>query len=143
MSGAANRPMGVTILAILALIGGVFGVIGGLALIAGGALIGGAIGGSEGVAFGGFAFVLGLITLGGALLYLAFAYGSWTAKAWGWALGIIGALWGLATQAITVLLSGDIVGSLFSVSTVIGVAVPAIVIYYLNTPAVKAYFGRA
>lgn len=142
MNGIA-RPTGVSILAILALIGGIFGLLGGLALIAGGALIGGAVGGAEGAAFGGFAFVLGVITLGGAALYLAFAYGSWTAKAYGWALGIIGALWGIVTQVISVVLSGDIVGNLFSVSTIISVAIGAVILYYLNTPAVKAYFGRS
>lgn len=142
MNGIA-RPTGVSILAILALIGGIFGLLGGLALIAGGALIGGAVGGAEGAAFGGFAFVLGVITLGGAVLYLAFAYGSWTAKAYGWALGIIGALWGIVTQVISVVLSGDIVGNLFSVSTIISVAIGAVILYYLNTPAVKAYFGRS
>ncbi|HSG84851.1 MAG TPA: hypothetical protein VLA23_00820 [Candidatus Limnocylindrales bacterium] len=137
------RPTGITILAILALIGGIFGALAGLALLFGGALIGGAIGGAEGAAFGGLAFILGLITLAGAGLYLAFAYGSWTAKTYGWALGIIGALWSIVTQAITVLLSGDIVGTLISFSTIVSLAIPIIILYYLNTPNVKAYFGRA
>jgi hypothetical protein len=137
------RPTGITILAILALIGGIFGLLGGLALLFGGALIGGAIGGAEGAAFGGFAFILGLIVLAGAGLYLAFAYGSWTAKTYGWALGIIGALWGIVTQAITILLSGDIVGNLISVNTIVSLVIPIIILYYLNTPNVKAYFGRA
>ena len=137
------RPTGITILAILALIGGIFGLLGGLALLFGGALIGGAIGGAEGAAFGGFAFILGLVVLAGAGLYLAFAYGSWTAKAYGWALGIIGALWGIVTQAITILLSGDIMGNLISVNTIVSLAIPIIILYYLNTPNVKAYFGRA
>ena len=137
------RPTGITILAILALIGGIFGALAGLALLFGGALIGGAIGGAEGAAFGGLAFILGLITLAGAGLYLAFAYGSWTAKTYGWALGIIGALWSIVTQAITVLLSGDIVGTLISFSTIVSLASPIIILYYLNTPNVKAYFGRA
>ena len=137
------RPTGITILAILALIGGVFGLLGGLALIAGGAMFGAMIGGAEGATFGGFAFILGLITLAGAVLYLAFAYGSWTAKAYGWALGIIGALWSIVTQVLTVLLSGDIAANLISVGTIVGIAIPVVILYYLNTPTVKAYFGRA
>lgn len=139
---SAARPTGITILAILALIGGVFGLIGGLGMIAGGALIGGMVGGAEGVAFGGFAFVLGIITLIGAVVYLAFFFGSWTAKAYGWMLGIIAALWSIVTQAIMVLLSGDIMGTLFSISTIIGVAIPVVILYYLMTPGVKSYFGR-
>ena len=62
---------------------------------------------------------------------------------YGWALGIIGALWSIVTQAITVLLSGDIVGTLISFSTIVSLAIPIIILYYLNTPNVKAYFGRA
>lgn len=139
---SAARPTGITILAILALIGGVFGLIGGLGMIAGGALIGGMVGGAEGAAFGGFAFVLGIITLIGAVVYLAFFFGSWTAKPYGWMLGIIAALWSIVTQAITVLLSGDIMGNLFNVGTIIGVAIPVVIMYYLMTPGVKAYFGR-
>jgi hypothetical protein len=136
------RPTGITILAILALIGGVFGLIGGLGIIAGGALLGGMVGGAEGVAFGGMAFVVGIITLIGAVVYLGFFYGAWTAKAWGWMLGVIAALWSIGTQAISVLLSGDIMANLISVSTIIGVAIPIIILYYLMTPGVKSYFGR-
>jgi hypothetical protein len=134
--------MGITILAILAIIWGIFGLLAGLALIAGGALIGGAIGGTAGVAFGGFAFVVGVITLAFAVGYVAFAYGAWTLKAWGWMLGVIGSLASLVWTAITILLSGDIMGNLISVSTVISVAIPIIILYYLNTPVVKTAFGR-
>jgi hypothetical protein len=137
------RPTGITILAILALIGGIFGLLAALALMAGALIGSGTTTAAEGAAFGGIAFVFGLIALGGALLYLAFAYGSWTAKTYGWALGIIGALWGIVSQIVTVLASGDIVGKLVSVSTIIGLAIPVIILYYLNTPNVKAYFGRA
>lgn len=141
MSGAANRPMGVTILAILALIGGVFGLIGGLALIAGGALIGGIVGGAEGAAFGGLAFIVGIVTLGLAVAELFFAYGAWTLKPWGWALGVILALAGLVWVVITALLSGDIVGTL--ISSVISIVIYVVILYYLNRPDIKAAFGRA
>jgi hypothetical protein len=135
--------MGITILAILALIGGIFGLLGGLALIAGGALIGGAVGGSAGVAFGGFAFVAGVVTLGLAIAYLAFAYGGWTLKPWAWALGVIIALASIVWTVIGAVLSGDIVGSILNVSTIISLAIAVVILYYLNTPTVKAAFGRA
>jgi hypothetical protein len=136
------RPTGITILAILALIGGIFGVIGGLGLIAGGALLGGVVGGSTGVALGGLAFIFGIVTLGLAIAYLAFAYGAWGLKPWAWALGVILSLASIVWTVITVLLSGDIVGNLLSISTIINIAIPAVILYYLNTPAVKAAFGR-
>jgi len=142
-SGAVARPTGITILAILSVIGGIFGLIGGLGLIAGGALLGGAVGGTTGAALGGLAFVFGIVTLGFAVAYLAFAYGAWTLKPWGWALGVIMALANIVWTAIGILLSGNIMGNLISVSTIISVAIPLIILYYLNTPVVKSAFGRA
>ena len=141
-SGAAARPTGITILSILALIGGIFSLIGALGLIAGGALIGGALGGVEGATLGGLAFVFGIITLGFAVAYLAFAYGGWTLKPWAWMLGVIMSLASIVWQVIAAFASGDLVGSLVSVSGVVNLAIPAIILYYLNTPAVKAAFGR-
>ena len=142
-SGAVARPTGITILAILSIIGGVFGLIGGLGLIAGGALLGGAVGGTTGAALGGMAFVFGIVTLGFAVAYIAFAYGAWTLKPWGWMIGVIMALASLVWTAIGILLSGNIMGNLLSVSTIISVAIPLIILYYLNTPVVKSAFGRA
>lgn len=141
MNSSAARPTGVTILAILALIGGIFSFIAGLGLIAGGALLGGMVGGTEGAALGGLAFVFGLVTLAQAIAYIGFAYGGWTLKPWGWALGIILALFSIVWTVITAVVSGDIAGSL--VSSIIPLAVAGVILYYLNTPAVKSAFGRA
>lgn len=143
MNSGIARPMGITILALLALIGGVFGLLGGLALIGLGGVAGGVIGGTTGAAVGGFAVLVGLIVLIGAALYLAFAYGAWTLKPWGWALGVIGALWGIVSRLVAVLMSSDIFGNLFSLSTIVSVAVPIAILYYLNTPVVKSAFGRS
>ena len=66
----SERPLGVTILAVLAAIRGVLGLLGSLVLIG--------IGGS--VLGGGFA-IFGLIALILSVLYLVFAYGAWTLKA--------------------------------------------------------------
>jgi hypothetical protein len=135
------RPTGITILAILALIGGVFGILGGLALLAGGALLGGMLGGAEGVALGGIAFIFGVIALAIAIADLAFAYGAWTLKPWGWSLGVIIQLANLVVIAVQAVLSGDIAGTLSS--SIISIAISAIILYYLNTPGVKQAFGRA
>jgi hypothetical protein len=138
---ASARPTGVTILAILALIGGVFGLIGGLGLIAGGALLGGIVGGGAGVALGGLAFVFGIVTLGLAIAELFFAYGAWGLKPWGWSLGVILALASIVWAVVTALASGDFVNSL--IGGAIGIIISAVILYYLMTPAVKTAFGRA
>jgi hypothetical protein len=134
------RPTGVTILAILALIGGVFGIVGGLGLIAGGALFGGMIGGAAGVGLGGLAFIFGILTLGLAIAELFFAYGAWGLKPWGWSLGVILALASIALAVITAVASGDFVNSL--IGGAISIIIAAIILYYLMTPAVKVAFGR-
>jgi hypothetical protein len=141
-----QRPTGVTILAILALIGGVFGIIAGLGAIAGGALFGGMAASagadaSTAAGIGGFFFIIGILTLLGAVLELAFFFGAWTAKAWGWILGTIAALWSIAVGVIGAVLSGDIVSGLMG--QIITFVIAGVILYYLNTPAVKQYFGRA
>ena len=138
---SAVRPTGVTILAVLALIGGIFGLIAGLGLMMGGALLGGMMGGSQGVALGGMAFIFGVAGIGIAIAELAFAYGAWTLKPWGWALGIIAAIANLLFIVVMAVISGDLVASL--ISSVISIAIWAVVLYYLTTPQVKTAFGRA
>jgi hypothetical protein len=131
----------VTILAVLALIGGVFGLIAGLGLIAGGALIGGMLGGQAGVGLGALAFVFGIVAIGLAVAELFFAYGAWNLKPWGWALGVILMLVNIVWAVIVALASGDFVNSL--IGGAIGIIISAVILYYLNTPAVKSAFGRA
>lgn len=64
-----NRPLGITILAILAVLGGLVSL-----------------------AVGAFASGFGLVLVIIGLVELAVAYGYWTGKSWGWWLGIVGAV---------------------------------------------------
>lgn len=127
------RPTGVTILAILDLIGGV------LAIIAGGTLA--AVGGSGILGTLGYGSLLGglVAVLGGAILVFGFlavtvGYGLWSGKSWAWMVAIalyaIGALFSLGSLALG------------SYSSIISLAIYALVIWYLMKPHVKAYFGR-
>lgn len=138
MNGATARPTGITILAILAMIGGIFGLLGGLAAMGLGGLAGGLIGGAEGAAVGGLVIIAGIVTLLGGIVYLAFAYGAWTLRPWGWALGVVGSLWGIVSAVLS-FLGND--GSF--VSLLIGLAISGGILYYLNQPHVKAAFGRS
>ena len=127
----AARPMGITVLAILAAIGGVFGILGSLALIGLGGLAtaAGAVGG------GGIVFILGLVTLALSVGELAFAYGAWTLKPWGWSIGMGVSVVSLAISAISAVTGGGL--------NIVGIAINVAILYYLNTPAVKSAFGRA
>ena len=126
-SASAARPTGITILAILAGIGGVFGLLGGFGvLFVGGAVASGAV------------MILGLCALAYAALLIAFAYGAWTLQPWGWALGVAVAIFGIVVALLQVVLGGS---SIFS--QIISIAIDGAILYYLNQPAIKSLFGRA
>lgn len=129
------RPTGVTILAVLAGIFGVLGLLGSLAIIGFGGVLGGAVGGTTGAVVGGFAVIGGIILLVASVIYLAFAYGAWMLKPWGWMLGLIGA--GLSGLSNLLSLTGGI-----AAGNIVGLAIAGVIIYYLMTPPVKAAFGR-
>jgi hypothetical protein len=52
-------------------------------------------------------------------------------------LALVGIVW----SVVGALGSGDIVGGI--VANIIPIAIGAVIIYYLNTPGVKAAFGKA
>jgi hypothetical protein len=131
------RPTGVTILAILAAIGGVLGLLAGLAVIGLGGFAAGVAGGTAGAALGGLAVFAGLFVLVAAALSLAFAYGAWTLKPWGWILGVASQVLALISVVLSIGSGAEISGQLLNI------AIPLLILYYLNTPAVKAAFGRS
>jgi len=136
----AQRPLGITILAILGIIGGVLGLLGGCGAIAGGALVG-ALGAQAGVgavaAGGGLLGLLGIVALAMAVGWIAFGIGAWTLKPWAWMLGLILVGVSIVVALVTVLTGGD-----FG-SQIISLAIDAVMVYYLMTPEVKQAFGRA
>ena len=126
-AAAGARPTGITILAVLAGIGGVFGLLGGFTAI----FVGGVVS-SPAVA------VLGLCALAYAALLIAFAYGAWTLKPWAWALGVAVAIFGIVVAILQVILGGS---SIFSQA--ISIVIDGAILYYLNQPTIKSLFGRA
>ncbi len=131
-SAQTGRPTGITILAILAAIGGVLSILGGLALLVSGGFIGVATGSG---ALGGLAALIGAITLISGVLSLLFAWGAWGLQPWAWTLGVV-------LMAVNIvlglyqLISGN-TGSLLSI------AIAAAITYYLFRPEIRAAFGRA
>lgn len=117
-----ERPLGVTIIAVLAAIGGVLGLIGSFTLFS-----------VFGSAFG-FVAAYALANVAISILLLVFAFGAWTLQPWAWTLGIV-----LEAVAIVfglyALVDGD-------ASAVVSIALAAVVLWYLFQPSVKAAFGR-
>jgi hypothetical protein len=127
-----ERPLGVTILAILALIGGVFGVIGGLGAVFGGGVVGAVV--NPGL--GAVVALIGLAVLAVAIVTLALAYGFWTLKTWAWQLGFVLEVVNVGLQILQFLAGG---ASLWNLAVTLVVA--GIVVYYLNTPDVRRAFA--
>ena len=135
------RPQGVTIIAILAFIGGIFAIVAGLGLTVLGGVLGGAIaasGEAAGGLFGGLLAIFGIGTLGLGIAEIVVGWGLWGLKPWAWAVSIIVFIVNIVLTVLTAL-AGN---SLLSIGTVVGIAIPAIILYYLMTPPVKAAFGR-
>ena len=110
-----NRPFGVTIIAILAILGGIGALVAGIALV-------------------GIIPFLGAALIIIGLAYFVVAYGLWKGLKWAW----------LITLIVTVIAFISEIGSIIvgNVGAVIPVIINAIIIYYLFIPNVKAYFGR-
>jgi hypothetical protein len=124
-----QRPTGVTILAILAFIGGAFGILGALALLGLGFAF-------AGVGVGGLSFIFGIVFLALSVLYLWIGWGFWNLKRSAWSLGLVVFGAGIVITLIEMLLGYATITNL-----VVTIVINGIVIYYLLTPAVKAAFG--
>ncbi|SRR6266542_2548611 len=126
-----QRPTGITVLAVLAAIGGVFGILGGLALIGVGTVVASSTG------LGGLAAILGLIALAYGILSLVLAYGFWTLQPWAWTLGVGLEVAGIVINVLQYINNTSAIGG-----TIFSIAINAIVLWYLYQPNVKAAFGR-
>lgn len=132
-----QRPTGVTVLGVLAIIAGVLAVFGALALFAAGAILGAAGAGSDSAGLG----LLGALgAAGGVLLLLyavfafAVAYGLFNRKRWAWYATLI--LAGLQVLGgLMSLISLDIVSALLAF------AIGGFIVWYLLSPPVQTWFA--
>lgn len=136
-SASRPRPLTVTILAILAAVGGIGAVLGVLA----GAFV---IHGLDSLDATDAVIVIPALIL--AALYLAFAYGAWTLRSWGWTLGV-----GAAASSIvyiTAILVRDWAELMrdappLAWMSVLVAIIAAVGLFFWFRPDVKAAFGRA
>jgi hypothetical protein len=113
MESQKHRPLGITIIAILA-------VLSGLAWLANGAI---------------FLIVgIGIAYLAIGIACFFVAYGIWIGRDWAWTItlivSVIGIILGISSLAIG------------NVGSIVNVIIFAVIIYYLYRPNVKAYFGK-
>jgi uncharacterized membrane protein (DUF2068 family) len=125
-----GRPTGVTIIAVLEILGAlVMLFIGGLALALGEAAAASGLGLPSGLVavLGGIMLVLGLVML-------VVAWGLWTGKGWAWTLAVV-----FIVLGIVVGVAQMVAGGYHGIFTLI---IQVIIVYYLFRPNVKAYFGK-
>jgi hypothetical protein len=168
-----ERPFGVTIISILAIIGGILLVFGGLSLLAFGAFFTAIPTGTLitedqplqpqqledaaelqalGQFFGSVGIAIGSIVLAVGVGYLIVSYGLLKGKGWAWIVTVILTIIAIITQVTAVIststltqsLSTDIAALISGITAhIIGIAVNGVILYYLYRPHVKAYFGKS
>ncbi|SRR6266480_3628273 len=150
MQQKARRPTGVTILGVLAILGGIALLVGGVALVGLGLVIGTYAGSAftnalSNAGYSGLASIgagtlavillaLGAVVLVVGILYFAVGIGFFGGKGWAWTIGII-------VTAISIVL--DIIQIAFGAfSNAFGLVIGFLIIYYLTRPHIKAFFGK-
>jgi hypothetical protein len=138
-----SRPTGVTIIAILSIIGGIIMLIGGLFLITAGALIPSLPPSTfEGSDFsdlpvsllGGGAIAVGAFTIALGIVSFIVAYGLMKGLCWAWTVTIVLSIISIISNAISIA-SGNFGG-------IVSIIISGVILYYLYRPHVKAYFGK-
>lgn len=173
MTEPIRRPIGVTIISILAIIGGILLIFGGLSLLSFGAFFASvpietlvtedqqlSPQQSQNAAelqalsqyFGSIGVVIGSIVLAVGVGYLIVSYGLLKGKGWAWIVTIILTIIAIITQVTSVIststltqsLSTDINALISGITAhLIGIAINGVILYYLYRPNVKAFFGRS
>jgi hypothetical protein len=138
-----SRPLGVTVIAILNIIGGIVMLFAGVGLAAAGSLLPTlsnvnpnmagqmaltALAGGVGVIVGGILIVLGIVSF-------VVAWGLLRGRGWAWTVTVILSIISVVMGIVS--LAGGNVGS------IVNVVISGVILYYLYRPHVKAYFGKA
>jgi len=131
---AISRPFGITLLAVLHVLQAIVFFLGGIALIALGALLRRGFFGVHRL-LGGAASLIGVVVIVLGLLYLVLAWGLWSGKGWAWIVSLILAALGIIISLILLLRGG--------LGTLIVLILDIIIIYYLLTPRVRTFFGES
>lgn len=152
-----KRPIGVTIIAILTIIGGILLLFGGIALVTLAPIINQinvvdnnnmsnssitlningtnvTIPNNTVFILGGFMGVIGAVFIVIGIASFVVAWGLLKGKAWAWIVTIIITIISIVLNIISIIAG--------SIESILGLIINGIIIYYLYRPSVKSYFGR-
>jgi hypothetical protein len=123
-----ERPLGVTIIGILFIIGGIIALIGGGL----GGLAMSVLGlGIVGLIFGGILAIIGIV-------YIILGIGCFKGWGWVWTLAVIFAVLGIIMQIASLAMTG----TAGIASVIIGILINAVILWYLFQANVKQWFGK-
>lgn len=138
---ATNRPPGITLLGAVFIILGLLSLFWSMLVFGFGAAtsVTGAIFGDQAMtAIGGNQTLNGIVGIAGAVVDLVVAYGLLALKRWAWLLALIG----IGITVITGILGLFSGGLIAFCCGVLGLVVPAAILFYLMRPDVRRAFGR-
>lgn len=146
-----SRPTGVTIIAILNIIGGVTMLLGGITLVAAGTILPSLppsafedgnltepnvnLSGIPPSFIGGTAVAIGGVIIAIGIVSFIVAYGLLKGMGWSWTVTVVLSIISIVLNAISIA-TGNIGG-------IVSIIISGIILYYLYRPHVKAYFDKA
>ncbi len=138
---AVERPLGVTILAILAMISGILTIIGGIAFISLGPLLSMAAHRGAGAALAlsfiaPFGTALGAVFVVIGIISLIVGWGLWKGSSWAWYLSVILLAISLISSVAQMALAPVMAGG-----GIVSIIIDVVILYYLFRPHVKEFFG--
>jgi Predicted membrane protein (DUF2127) len=162
-----KRPTGVTIIAILMIIGGILTLIGGIALMVVGPLISQYsasetsstfennmysnfnfnstdISSANNVlsVFSGYFSIIGIVLIALAIVHFIVAWGLLKGKGWAWSISVIIIIISLVIGIIFVVFN-VMVGDISSmIGQIVGMIISGIILWYLYRSNVRSYFGK-
>jgi len=116
------RPLGVTIIGILWILGGLLWIFGGAVGGAALAIIG----------LGGLGAAVGVILVIIGIIFLLLGYGCFKGWPWVWPVGVILTIIGIVINLLSIVEN--------TASAIIGILIGVIILWYLFQPQVKAWF---
>jgi hypothetical protein len=137
-----KRPTGVTVIAVLVIIGGILLLLAGIGVVAVGSL---SISQIIGLGF----VIIGAILLAVGIGFLVVSYGLLKGKRWSWTITVILLFIGIAIDVASIIIFGyftfNMDTSTFLTNnsgSIASIIISVIILYYLYRPHIKSYFGK-
>ena len=137
-----KRPTGVTVIAVLVIIGGILLLLAGIGVVAVGSL---SISQIIGLGF----VIIGAILLAVGIGFLVVSYGLLKGKRWSWTITVILLFIAIAIDVASIIIFGyftfNMDTSTFLTSnsgSIASIIISVIILYYLYRPHIKSYFGK-